>query len=277
MIKIQGHRGYSELYPENTMLAFQKCYESGAYGIETDVRKTADGEFILIHDNTVNRTTNGTGLVSAMTYDSIYALDAGSWKSAEFANRPDCKIPKLDDLLNEYRYKDIMLILHLYIDIEDITAVIDKIALKGMVNRVHVFGNVPIINEAKAYNPNLFTMNAGMATLATYSDILQNAITYNHNAVSINAIASDSDLQTMIQDIKSSGKLVHASYLSYSYGSYLSKHINLGTDFILGNNPTIMQSYVDNLQVQENTGLVKVNNFVKVTNGLVKATTYEQS
>ena len=59
MTLIYAHRGYSAKYPENTMLAFQKAEEVGADGIELDVQLTKDGEIVVIHDEKVNRTTNG--------------------------------------------------------------------------------------------------------------------------------------------------------------------------------------------------------------------------
>ena len=58
-----AHRGFSGKYPENTMLAFRKALECGADGIEMDVQLTKDGELVVIHDERVDRTTNGTGYV----------------------------------------------------------------------------------------------------------------------------------------------------------------------------------------------------------------------
>lgn len=63
MTKNFAHRGYSGKYPENTMLAFRKAVEAGADGIELDVQLTKDGVPVIIHDELVDRTTNGKGLV----------------------------------------------------------------------------------------------------------------------------------------------------------------------------------------------------------------------
>ncbi len=62
MTKNFAHRGFSGKYPENTMLAFEKAIEAGADGIELDVQLTKDGEVIIIHDETIDRTTDGKGL-----------------------------------------------------------------------------------------------------------------------------------------------------------------------------------------------------------------------
>ena len=79
-----GHRGDRAGYPENTMPAFRSAYALGCEVIETDVRMTADGHLVLIHDRSVERTTDGVGLVDEMTLEELRRLDAGAWKGAEF-------------------------------------------------------------------------------------------------------------------------------------------------------------------------------------------------
>lgn len=74
-----AHRGASAVCPENTMSAFRKGLTLGATGIETDVQMTKDGALILIHDETLGRTTNGSGNVKDHTLKELLALDAGSW------------------------------------------------------------------------------------------------------------------------------------------------------------------------------------------------------
>ena len=66
MTKNFAHRGFSGKYPENTMLAFQKAIEVGADGIELDVQLTKDGEVVIIHDETIDRTTDGKGYVGRL-------------------------------------------------------------------------------------------------------------------------------------------------------------------------------------------------------------------
>lgn len=91
---IFAHRGASGTHPENTMAAFKAAAEKGADGIELDVQMTRDGEIVIIHDETVNRTTNGKGAIEKMTAGEVAALDAGGWFSAAFAGE---KIPTLDE------------------------------------------------------------------------------------------------------------------------------------------------------------------------------------
>ncbi len=76
-VLIIAHRGASTLAPENTMLAFQRAIDLKADMIELDVHETVDGQIICIHDYSVDRTTNGSGIVSDLTYNEIRKLDAG--------------------------------------------------------------------------------------------------------------------------------------------------------------------------------------------------------
>lgn len=91
-----AHRGASGVCPENTMGAFRRALELGATGIETDVQMTKDGKLILIHDETVLRTTGEQGFVKDYTFEEIQKLDAGSWFSEEFRGE---RLPALEELL----------------------------------------------------------------------------------------------------------------------------------------------------------------------------------
>lgn len=76
-MKVIAHRGLSELYPENTLLAFQKAIEAGADGIETDLRLTADGEIVLFHDKNLKRITQSKRSIEEMTLSALQGLDLG--------------------------------------------------------------------------------------------------------------------------------------------------------------------------------------------------------
>ncbi len=93
-----AHRGRSGLFPENTMAAYEAAVEIGADFMELDVRSTADGEIVCIHDSTVDRTTDGSGEVSEMTLEQVQALDAGAWIDDDFAGE---RIPLLGDVLEQ--------------------------------------------------------------------------------------------------------------------------------------------------------------------------------
>lgn len=93
---IAGHRGDRSVAPENTLPALQSALGGTMVYVETDIRLSADGVPVLIHDATVDRTTDGTGKVSDLTLADLQALDAGSWFSPAFAHT---RIPTLESFL----------------------------------------------------------------------------------------------------------------------------------------------------------------------------------
>jgi glycerophosphoryl diester phosphodiesterase len=93
---VVAHRGSSGSAPENTMAAFEIALQSGADIIECDVRLTSDGEVVVFHDRSLNRTTNGNGPVESSTLGELKRLDAGSWFSARFKGE---QIPTLGEVL----------------------------------------------------------------------------------------------------------------------------------------------------------------------------------
>ena len=95
-VEVIAHRGASAYAPENTLAAFGLAHEMGADWFELDCTLTRDGSIIVIHDDTVDRTTDGTGTVSELTLDYLKQLDAGSWKDPKFAGEP---LPTLDESL----------------------------------------------------------------------------------------------------------------------------------------------------------------------------------
>jgi glycerophosphoryl diester phosphodiesterase len=86
---VLGHRGYRARFPENTLLAFREAMSAGADGVECDVQKTADGAYVIIHDDATDRTANAPGRVAGMSFEQLRELDFGSGES----------IPLLDDFL----------------------------------------------------------------------------------------------------------------------------------------------------------------------------------
>ncbi|MBF6634501.1 MAG: glycerophosphodiester phosphodiesterase, partial [Planococcus sp. (in: Bacteria)] len=94
-MKIYAHRGCSGAYPENTLVAFRAAAELPITGVEIDVHLTRDGEIVVIHDEKVNRTTNGKGYVKDKTLKELRELDCGSWYSEEWSGE---KIPTLDEI-----------------------------------------------------------------------------------------------------------------------------------------------------------------------------------
>jgi glycerophosphoryl diester phosphodiesterase len=94
---VMAHRGAKDVAPENTLAAFFAAHELGADAIELDVIQCATGEIVVIHDDTVDRTTDGTGRADALSLEALRALDAGSWFAPVFAGE---KVPLLEEVLD---------------------------------------------------------------------------------------------------------------------------------------------------------------------------------
>ena len=99
-MQIIAHRGNSWLAPQNTIAAFDAARRSGADAIELDIQLLADGNAAVIHDDTVDATTDGSGAVASFTAPELKKLDAGSWFSPAFGGE---KVPLLADVLDYFR------------------------------------------------------------------------------------------------------------------------------------------------------------------------------
>lgn len=96
---VLAHRGASSYAPENTLPAFELALEMGADGIETDIRATGDEKLVLLHDERLDRTTDGAGTVASQRWDQVAELDAGSWFSLDYEGT---RVPLLSDFLETY-------------------------------------------------------------------------------------------------------------------------------------------------------------------------------
>lgn len=108
-----SHRGDNVNYPENTLLSFDKAIMAGATAIEFDVHKTLDGELVVIHDEDIKRTYNGSGLIKDFTLARLKTFQP---KDAEFKDNKLCKIPTLNEVLEILKHHDILINIELKTD-----------------------------------------------------------------------------------------------------------------------------------------------------------------
>lgn len=148
-----AHRGASSYAPENTLAAFDLALRLGARHLELDVESTRDDRIVVIHDDTVDRTTSGSGPVTSHTLAELRALDAGSWFDAAFAGE---RIPTLEDVLE--RYKDRA---HLHTELKGRSPQLARQTI-DLIRRHGMGGHVTItsfqkarLQEARAYGPEL--------------------------------------------------------------------------------------------------------------------------
>ncbi|TCC18733.1 glycerophosphodiester phosphodiesterase [Kribbella speibonae] len=94
--RVVAHRGASDVNPEHTLAAYQRAIEVGADGLECDVRLTADGHLVCVHDRRIERTSNGRGVLSTMSLEELEKYDWGSWKRPWAELDEEAELPGLD-------------------------------------------------------------------------------------------------------------------------------------------------------------------------------------
>src|SRR3954470_477157 len=109
-VHVCGHRGYSLHYPENTIPAFQAAKAAGATSVEIDVLLSGDGVPVILHDLTVDRTTDGYGFAADLTFEKLRSLDAGSSFGARFAGT---RVPSLEEALEWAKREDMGIVLEI--------------------------------------------------------------------------------------------------------------------------------------------------------------------
>jgi glycerophosphoryl diester phosphodiesterase len=136
-LRVWAHRGGSSAAPENTAASDEVARRAGAEWIENDVRSTKDGVPVVLHDETVDRTTNGTGAIQSLTAAEVAGLDAGSWFAPAFSGQ---RVPTLVSQLDEFKARGGNLLLeikgvHARASIERIA---DEVLAREMTARVFV-------------------------------------------------------------------------------------------------------------------------------------------
>lgn len=151
-ITVISHRGEHLAHPENTLPAFQAAIDAGANFFELDVRTTLDGKLVLMHDRTVDRTTNGSGLVREKTLDQIRELDAGAKFGAQFAGT---KVPTFEEALHLAHGK-----IGVYVDCKDLSPADLVAALEkaDMLDKVVIYGGAGFLKGVLDLKPSLKVM-----------------------------------------------------------------------------------------------------------------------
>jgi glycerophosphoryl diester phosphodiesterase len=151
-IAVIAHRGEHRAHPENTLPAFQAAIDAGADFFELDVRTTADGRLVLMHDATVNRTANGAGAVREMTFSQIRALDAGAKFNPRFAGT---QVPTFEEALALAHGK-----IGVYVDSKDIAPadLVAALTKSDMLNSVVIYGGAGFLKKVQALSQSLKVM-----------------------------------------------------------------------------------------------------------------------
>ena len=221
---ICAHRGASVTHPENTLAAFREAVQLGAHQIEFDVHVTKDGHGVILHDATVDRTTNGTGAVNSLTMDEIKQLDAGSWKDSAFASE---SVPTLEETLAMMPV-NIWLNVHVKGDSELVIMVTKEIVRQNRTHQAFLAVDHTTADAAKAVCPDIMICNMeGRRDHPTYC-----ASTITRQAEFLQfakALASPADMAKL----KESG--VRINYFYANNSEQLATLFKAGVDFPLVN------------------------------------------
>jgi glycerophosphoryl diester phosphodiesterase len=141
-----GYRGYSDIYPENTLLSIEEAFKRGTKYCEIDINITSDDVYVLYHDQpTMYRASSGNGYVVSSTYEELLELDFGSWKGSQFKGT---KIATLEEALLLAEKYDA----HLYLDTKKFNAeLMGKALKKAKVNPNRLLSAIVDLEEAKEY------------------------------------------------------------------------------------------------------------------------------
>lgn len=171
VMRVIAHRGYSEVYPENTLAAFAGAIDIGVDYIELDVQMTVDGVIVVFHDNNLMRITGQEGSIADYTYEQLLQLDAGSWFQAAYAKE---RIPTLQETLELIRDSGC----NVYLEIKDIgdregfvEQTLEITRQCGMEERcLFASFKYEYLRQIKALNPELLTLyitSSGKTSLPT--------------------------------------------------------------------------------------------------------------
>ncbi len=154
-IRLISHRGYNAEAPENTLSAYELSKEMGYEYVETDVAFTSDGVAVLLHDSTVDRTSDGTGAISNLTYEEVSQLDFGSWKSSEYEGE---KIPTLEEFLQLCKNTGLKAYVEIKSDIvytvSQVQSIIQMVEAQNMLaDNTFISFNHSFLSYVKDYSP----------------------------------------------------------------------------------------------------------------------------
>jgi len=225
-----AHRGASSYAPENTFAAYDLALEMGAQHIELDVHLTTDGQVVVIHDDRLDRTTDGSGPVAVCSLAELKALDAGSWFGQAFAG---ARIPTLDEVLERYGGRA-----HLHIEIKGQTsglvpAAVTLIRERGLQAHVTITSfHLSALEETRQLAPELPTgWLVGTVDEAIIADTLHLGLTQ---------LCPRADLVTpeMVAELHSRGLVVRAWGVSDE--GLMHDAIEAGVDGMTVNFPDVL-------------------------------------
>ena len=187
-----AHRGYSAAAPENTALAFELAGKAAFWGIETDISETYDNEFVCMHDDTIDRTTDGTGEVGEYTYMTLRTLTVDGGENAD--RYSNLKIPSMVEYLNICVTYGCVPIIEVK-KIRDYDKFLQTIYNSNLQSRCIVIGQIEDLRELRARDADIALMVVGYSNIeyTRYIELINEisgtrGILYNYPSVDENVV-----------------------------------------------------------------------------------------
>ncbi|MBC8766804.1 glycerophosphodiester phosphodiesterase [Arenibacter sp. BSSL-BM3] len=222
---ICAHRGATETQPENTLAAFAEAIRLGAQMIEFDVQMTKDNQLVIMHDDKVNRTTNGRGLVKNLTLRKIKRLDAGKWKSKEFKKE---RVPTLKEAL-DIMPKNIWLNIHLKGDEKLGAATAEAVISADRIHQAVIACNNEAAKGVRQVNPNIMMCN--MERLSTRAEYIDETIEKGFKFLQIKSSRDDENMLADLKKLKENR--IRINYFHSEEAGRVKELLDAGVDFIL--------------------------------------------
>ena len=234
-----AHRGASEYAPENTFAAFDMALDMGVDHVELDVHFSRDGHIVVTHDDTLDRTTDGSGPVAGLTLAELRKLDAGSWFGAEYAGE---RIRSLAEMFERYKGQ-----MHFHIEIKAraeglASRVADMVRAYDLISDVTITSFWrPWLDEVREYAPEMATgWLVPLGPVAWDDSIIEQAA-----ALGLNQVCPRADITTpeLVSALHERGFVVRCHGV---YSEDLMRHVvDCGADGMTINFPDKLTEYLD--------------------------------
>lgn len=234
---IIGHRGAPAHAPENTMASFRKAVELGATFLETDLRLSRDARFVAVHDATVDRTSNGRGMVRDFNLAQLRELDAGSWYGEKFAGE---KIPTMEEILQFAREADVVF----YLEAKHEAGWGVHHGIAGALRAAKDPGRTVVISFDRIMLAKLRKLDAGLLTGFLFETPLEKAVE-KAQAIGVRQILPCADLVTreLMTEARDAGLQVVT--WTVNEPAEMERLIALGVNGIMTNWPDRLRAVVE--------------------------------
>ena len=238
---ICAHRGAMDTHPENTISAFKEAVRLGVQMIELDVQLTADDHLVVLHDNTVNRTTNGQGKISNYTLEQARLLDAGNWKSSDFKRE---RIPTLREALSAIP-GNIWINVHLKGGAKMGEKVARVLVDEKKTNQAFLACEIEAAKAAKNVDPNILICN--MDRQESMDEYVKLTLDLESDFIQLYKVEVNGKIKGFTSKLKA--EEIAVNYCCTDSPEDLKKLFDYGVDFVLVNQVARIMNVADSLSL----------------------------